>query len=161
MNFRGSLAYYPAAVVCGSFFLAVSYYPYFVVAHNAPRHEMARDFLFTFFFTAILALFDLVVTAFLLRLLARRMGWARAWQWLVAGMVTFLLVTTVLGGLGVLVERGRSILWLRTPLMFLLMGPRFGLKQPLWLALPPMAATSYVLFLIHRAFEPRLETPPV
>jgi hypothetical protein len=165
MTRRGSLVYYLAAGVCGSFFLAIAYYPYFVIAHGAPRQQMGRDFLFTFFFTVMLGLPALLLAAFLLRLTARRFRWTQAWQWVLAGVAAFGLVVAALGGLGFFIERGRNAMTLRTGVMFLLIGPRFLLQQPLWLPVPAAVATAYVLLLIHRAFEPgaqaRAEPPSV
>jgi hypothetical protein len=159
MTRRGSLVYYLTAEVCGSLFLAITYYPYFVIAHGAPRQQMGRDILFTFFFTAMLGAADLLITAFVLRMVARRAGWTAAWQWLVAGGMVLAVVTAALGGLGFLVEQGRSMMWLRTTVLFLLIGPRFVLQQPLWLPLPAGVATAYALYLVHRAFEPRADAP--
>lgn len=159
MTRRGSLAYYLAAVVCGSFFLAVSYHGSFL-ASGAAREHWARDFLFVYFFTVSLGFIPQLLAAFSLRRLASRLGWTRAWQWVAAGSVLFLVVLWGLGKLGLAVEDAyfaQGFQKLKAALMFLLVGPMMATTKPMWLPVPAAAATSWVLYLVHRAFAPRPE----
>ena len=41
--------------------------------------------------------------------------------------------------------------------MFLLVGPMYAVQQPLWIPLPAAVATAWVLFTVHRAFDPQAE----
>ncbi len=159
MSHRGSLAYYPAAVVCGGFFLAVCYYPYVLVVARAPEGTWARDFLFTCFFALLLGCVPLLIWAALLRWLVRRQGWKGATEWMAAGVALFALE---MGAFGILVKLLAAISlprWLDFAFAMILGGSRFVQRQPLWLPFPGAIATAYVLFLVHRAFEPKSETP--
>jgi hypothetical protein len=155
MNHRGSLAYYPAAVVCGGFFLSVCYYPYVLLVTRAPSAAWARGFLFVCFFALLLGAVPLLIWAAVLRWLARRQGWRGATEWMAAGVALFALE---MGALGILVKLLTPVpfpRWAELALGFLLAGPRFVVKQPLWLPFPGAVATAYVLSLVHRAFEPK------
>lgn len=159
MNHRGSLAYYPAAVVCGSFFLAVCYYPYLLFAAQIPTGAWARGFLFVCFFTLLMAVVPLLLWAALLRWLVRRQKWTGTMEWMAAGVSLFAVVE---GAFGIALKYLTPISWSRGMgllLAFVFGGSRFALSLPLWLPLPAAVATTYVLLLVHRAFEPRADAP--
>ncbi len=155
MTRRGSIAYYLAAVVCGSFFLAVSYFLYFQAAGSDSK-QWGRDLLFLYFFGVLFAALPLVLGAWLLRRVVARLNWKQGWQWLLTGTAIFLAVVWVLGRTGV------ALVDADVPgtmaLMPILGGPMFATLYPLWVPLPASAATAATLFLVHRAFaEPAPE----
>lgn len=153
MTRRGSIAYYSAVVVCGSFFLAATYYPYFLT-QGAPTAHWARDFIVTYFFTVLVTFSPLVLVAFLLRRLARRFRWNSRWLWILTGTALFAAIVWLLGQVGEALQSTRgAVSWWRMALMFFLVGPMLALKNPFWLVIPPGALTSLVLYLIDRAFE--------
>ena len=153
MTRRGSLAYYFGAVTLGSFFLAVTYYAYFLT-HGSPHEHVARDFLVVFFFTVMLTLLPMLLCAFLLRRAAVALRWQSPWVWMSAGAMLFLGFVQGFGWLGNIVNTNRMIVpWWRMTLMFILVGPLFAAKQPWWLPLPAGAVTAWLLARIHRAFE--------
>jgi hypothetical protein len=153
MTRRGSLAYYFAAVTLGGFFLAVTYYAHFLL-HGAPRENMGRDFLVTYFFTMMLTLLPMLLCAFLLRRMAVGFRWSTPWPWMLAGAALFLGFVHGLGWLGNAVDSNKMIVeWWRMALMVVLVGPRLAIKQPWWLPFPAGALTASLLFRIHRAFE--------
>jgi hypothetical protein len=155
MTRRGSIAYYLAAAVCGSFFLAVCYFVYFQFAGSDSQH-WGRDFLFLYFFAILFASLPVALGAWLLRRLVAKLDWKQAWQWLLAGTSVFLAVVWGLGRIGVaLVDADAPG---AVALMPLLGGPMFAALYPPWIPLPAAAATAATLFLVHRAFdEPRVE----
>lgn len=159
MTRRGTLVYYLAAVVCGSFFLAGSYYLYFL-AHGASHGHWARDFSFVFFLTIILSSGALLVASLLLRWLAQRLRWTRAWEWVVAGVALFLLTGWAFGRFGMFIDRGHDSSPWRTGVLFLLAGPMFVLKRPIWLLIPAGAATALVLYKVHSRFDPSVNVVP-
>ncbi len=160
MNHRGSLAYYPAAVVCGSFFLAASYYPYLVLlGARSGLGEGSRGFLAASFFAVLLSTFPLLVWATLLRWLARRQKWTGATEWMAAGVCLFALVVGALEILARLLAPFSWPVWVDQVFPFFFAGPRFMLRFPLWLPLPAVIVTAYVLLRVHRAFEPKPEPP--
>jgi hypothetical protein len=152
MTRRGSLAYYFAAVTLGSFFLAVTYYLHFLL-HGAPRENIGRDFLVTFFFTVMLTLLPMLLCAFLLRRAAVAFRWSALWPWILAGALLFLALVQAFGWLGNAVQTNKLVVeWWRMALTFVLVGPMLAIKQPWWLPLPAGALTAWLLFRIHRAF---------
>jgi len=156
MTRRGSLAYYFAAITLGSFFLAVTYYVHFLL-NGAPRENIGRDFLVTFFFTVMLTLLPMLLCAFLLRRVAVAFRWSAPWPWMLAGAALFLALVQALGWLGNALQTDRLVVeWWRMALTFLLVGPMLAIKQPWWLPLPAGALTAWLLFRIHSAFETRL-----
>lgn len=157
MTRTGSLAYYFAAIACGCFFLAASYFAYFLTTDAKSEHP-ARDFIFIYFVAILIGWLPQTVIALLLRRLAVRWKLAQPWQWVIAGCVLTGLVFLVMAAAGSGIEQWKSgPRFLRTGLMFIFVGPFFMATQPLWLPFPAAAATSWVLFLVHRAFEPRPE----
>jgi hypothetical protein len=157
MNHRGSLAYYPAAVVCGGFFLALCYFPYVLLTVRAPAGTWGRDFLATCFIALLLGAVPLLIWSAVLRWLVRRQGWRGATEWMAAGAALFALE---MGALNILVKLTAWIHgppWMDYVRGFVFGGSLFVQKQPLWLPFPGAVATAYVLFLVHRAFEPKPE----
>ena len=160
MTRRGSLAYYFAAITLGSFFLAVTYYAHFLLS-GAPRENVGRDFLVTFFFTVMLTLLPMLLCAFLLRRAAVSFRWSAPWSWVLAGAMLFLVLVQGFGWLGNAVQTNKMVVeWWRMALTFLLVGPMLAVKQPWWLPLPAGALTAWLLFRIDRAFDAKEVTSP-
>lgn len=160
MTRQGSLAYYFAAITLGSFSLAFTYYAY-SLATGAPRENIGRDFLVTYFFTVMLTLLPMLLCAFILRRVAVGFRWSTPWLWMAVGAALFLGMVQALGGLGHAVQSDKLIVeWWRMALTFVLVGPMLAVKQPFWLPLPAGAITAWLLFRIHRAFnEPQQSSP--
>lgn len=157
MTRRGSIAYYSAAVVCGSFFLAASYYGYFLWM-GASSQQWGRDFLFIYVVTIPLGLLPQLLGAWALRRLALRLPWRSVVVWLLGGMAIWAALLWGVGQLGIAMEAARvPSQWVnaKVAVMFVLVGPMFVAQQPLWLPLPAAVATAWVLFLVHRAFAER------
>ena len=153
MTRRGSLIYYFGAVALGSFFLAVTYYIYFL-SHGAPRENIGRDFLVTYFFTVMLTILPILLCAFLLRRAAVAFHWSAPWPWMLAGAALFLVVVQAFGWLGNAVQTNRLVVaWWRMALMAVLVGPMLAFRQPFWLPLPAGALTAWLLFRIQRTFD--------
>jgi hypothetical protein len=157
MTRRGSLAYYLAAVVCGSFFLTVTYFAYFL-ATGAKMTNVSREFFFTYFFGVLLSIIPLTLIAFFLRRLAVRLRWQGLLPWLAGAWVVGAVVLAVLSAAGHAVEAWRNgPVGLKHFLLWLFIGPWFMTKAPLWLPLPGLTAMAWVLFRVHSAFEPAKE----
>lgn len=155
MTRRGSIAYYLAAVVCGSFFLSASYSAYFLLFKGASSQNWARNFIFVYFFTVLLGLVPQILGAWALRRIATRLGWGAWWQWLLAGTAIFVAIVWGVGQLGLLVEGVRfPPEWMsaKVALMSVLVGPIFVALNPMWVPVPAAAATAWVLYSVHRAF---------
>ena len=86
-----------------------------------------------------------------------RFTWTHAWQWMGAGTAVALAVLWVFARVGMALDRWHGAEQLRTVLLFGFIGPVFMSKNPLWLPIPAVAATAWVMFAVHRAFEPRAE----
>jgi len=153
MTRRASIAYYFAAITLGSFFLAVTYYVHFLMT-GAPRENIGRDFLATYFFTLMLTLVPMLLCAFLLRRAAVAFRWSAPWPWMLVGAALFLAIVQALGWLGNAFESDKMVVeWWRMVLTFVLVGPMLAVKQPFWLPLPAGALTAFLLYRVHRAFE--------
>jgi len=160
MTRRGSLAYYPAAVVCGSFFLAASYFPFLALARHVPVNRWARGFLAMYFLTVLMGLVSLLLGAFLLRWIASHRRLTTATEWMAAGVSVFAVVVGTQGVLALALQH--HVIrphFLSVGYTYLLIGPWFVLNMPLWLPLPAAIATAYVLFLVDRAFASKPESP--
>jgi hypothetical protein len=156
MTRRGSIVYYLTSWICGGFFLTVAMFIRETISPTGmgmgPSGAGAA-IITTYFLILIFCAFLSLVFAFLLR---RSMGWLRAekiWQWALAGTGLALPMawavrwasraTDVIGLQGV---------W-RQVAVFLFLGVRGIAERHVLLALPAAAATSALLFLIHRAFR--------
>ncbi len=155
MTRRGSIAYYLAAVVCGSFFLSASYYGFFLWMGASSQH-WGRDFLYVYMLTIPLGLLPQLLAAWAVRRLACLFAWRDLAMWLAAGSVIWLGLLWTIGQLGIAVQATPSSPewgYAKLGAMFLLVGPMYAVEQPLWIPLPAAVATAWVLFTVHRAFE--------
>jgi hypothetical protein len=153
MTRTGSLAYYLAAIVCGSFF--------YTLVHSladssagGPSGNWARDFLFLFFLGTIFGWFPQLVAAFLLRRVAVPLGWDRAWHWIVGGAGVYLFVFVVLGIAGAQLERYTAGTRYESINRILLGLDTLAARSGIWQGLLAGAATSFVLYRVHGAFSP-------
>lgn len=147
MTRRGSIAYYLAAVVCGSFFLSASYYLYFVLGRGASAKDWAKGFLFVYFFTILLGFLPELLGAWLLRRVVTALGWTATWQWLIAGTAVFFALVWGVGQAGLALEQQLPL-----AVKVVLLGAMYVAVSPLWIPVPAAAATAWVLHRVHRAF---------
>jgi hypothetical protein len=158
MTRHGSLAYYLAAWVCGCFFMTLG--AWFLsgasIGQNAPGLRSAAGLLVLYFFGLIFGLFPSLLFAFLLRRVMTGVGAPRLWAWVLAGAALAYPFLAGLGWIGRLPRRfGRpdEFLW-----ALLFAGYRDWPRVVLLAAIPAAAATSAVLFSVHRAFARKIES---
>jgi hypothetical protein len=163
MTSRGSLAYYLAAWVCGSFFMALAFWS---EVHWPTRHSsetMFRDvgFLGLCFFGLILGAVPSLLFGWILRRLSRLLRAENVWVWVAAGAVLAMLLIGILGGTGRLARDPRFLPYSALPIWpFLLVGPLAILDGNIWVSLPVGAATASVLYAVDRAFTREVEKIP-
>jgi L-cystine uptake protein TcyP (sodium:dicarboxylate symporter family) len=158
MTKRGSLAYYMAAVVCGSFFFTLAQ---FIIGRQAgSSSNVARDFLFAFFIGTIFGCIPQVIAAFVLRRLAKPLRWTNAWHWAVGGAGVYLLVMITLGLLGAVFDRVSEGARFAEYGLYVFGQATMALHGGIWQALVAGALTSLVLFSVHKAFSEQA-TPEV
>jgi len=162
MTRRGSLVYYLASWICGGLFLTVAMY----LQERASPEGMGigpsgagAAIITTYFLVLVFCAFLSVVFAFLLRL---SMHWLRAeslWQWILAGVILSLPMTwgvrwasRVTDAAG-LEGAGRQVA------VLLFLGVRGIAEHHPLLGLPAAGLNAAVLFLIHRAFSQKVESP--
>ncbi len=155
MTRRGSLAYYLAAWICGCSFVSLAIWLRDLEGPTIGFVNIRNAFglLFFCFYGLILGAVSAFLGGFLLRWVAVRGGWKQAWQWVVAGSILAPLLIAPLGW----IERSAAWHQKKLPrLVFLAAyGPSVVLDTGLWLAIPAGALTAWVLYRIHRAFEPK------
>ncbi len=151
MTRRGSLAYYLAAVVCGSFFFTLAQ---FIIgrANQGSVGDLARNFLFAFFLETIFGCVPQLLAAFALRRLASPLRWTEAWHWAVGGAGVFLLVLYALSLLGAVFNRVASGTRFAQLGRYLFSQAADSLHGGIWQALAAGALTALVLFAVNRAF---------
>lgn len=158
MTKRGSIAYYMAAVVCGCFFLVVALAG---VGQRSMRVSPAGfgDIFLLYFLSMAYGSVSLLLYAFLLRALARRIRWISVLEWMVGGAVLACVVAWSLNAvwihwLGQGSLPGANVVWKiifggPVGLVGLAKGP---VSATLAMALTG-AGTGWVLARIHTAFE--------
>ncbi|MFZ0637551.1 MAG: hypothetical protein WA755_16055 [Candidatus Acidiferrales bacterium] len=155
MTRRGSLAYYLAAWICGSFFMSVEISLKDRLALVGAIIPVGARFLYFCFFALILGIAPSLIAALLLRRTMILVGRKRPILWTAAGaLITAGLVITVGGwarnSLGLIHSHAYP-----AELVFALTGGlAFVAVEGWWLALPAGAATAYILYRIDRAFSP-------
>ncbi len=138
MTRRGSLVYYLAAWVCGCFFASVALWillPFGGV----------RGFLSVYFFSLFWGFLPALLFALVLRLFMDLWKWKHSLAWLLPGGALAPLMLLIYE----VAERALGWADRRDPIWV----PVY------WSSVPVGAATAFVLSLIHRAFEPRPESP--
>ncbi len=156
MTRRGSLAYYLAGVVCGSFFYTLAH---FVTArpNRGIGTSWAGGLLEAFFIGTIFGWFPQIVAAFLLRRVSVPLRWSEAWHWVVGGAGIFLLVFVVLGVLGAAIDQRTGGLGYGRWAQILFGQATLSVRSGIWQGLAAGAATSFVLYRVHRSFLPAEE----
>lgn len=160
MTNRGSLAYYLAAWVCGSFFMASAFWLEVHWPAKTSPEAMFRDvgFLGLCFFGLILGALPSLLFGWVLRGLVRLLRAENLWIWIAAGAAVALLLIWTLGGAGRLARDPRFLPYSALPIWpFLLVGPLTILERGIWVSLPVGAATASVLYAVHRAFAQTIE----
>lgn len=158
MTRRGSLVYYLAAWVCGCLFMSLAVWlpGKWEPTHWAPGFKGASGFLSFYFLGLIFGAFTVLLFAFLLRRLLTLLRWQRPWQWILAGAGLAELLVWSLGALG----RAQETAGLPQVLVIFLLGGLRTVRPPsIWVNSAVGAATAFVLYHIHRAFQPRPEAP--
>jgi hypothetical protein len=152
MTRTGSLAYYMAAIVCGSFFFTLAQFLIGRENHGGPP-DWAKAFLFAFFLETIFGLVPQVLGAFLLRRLAKPLRWTEAWHWAVGGAGLFVLVLITLGMIGTAFSRLASGPQLEQIGRFFFGRAMDSIHGGIWQGLIAGGLTALVLFLVQRAFS--------
>jgi hypothetical protein len=154
MTRKGSLAYYLAAVVCGSFFFTLAQ---FIIgrANQGGFRDLASSFLGAFFLETIFGCAPQLLAAFVLRRLASPLRWTEAWHWAVGGAGAFLLVLYLLYLLGMVFNRFAGGTRIAPLGQYLFSQATDSLHGGIWQALAAGALTALVLFAVNRAFSPQ------
>jgi hypothetical protein len=154
MTRRGSLIYYLAAWICGCFFVSLSIWLRDLMGPAVGFFSLRSAFglLFFYFYGLAFGAVASLLGAFLLRRVAVHWRWKDGWRWAVAGAVLAPLVVAALGS----IWRSAAFHQYKLPKLvsFATYGPGVVLEAGVWLAIPSGAATAFVLYCIHRAFDP-------
>jgi hypothetical protein len=163
MTRRGSLAYYLAAWVCGSFFIGLGLWIF--AGWGRATGSSGFQGIWGFLFFCFLGLLSGACTTLLFAALVRRVvsliPSAALWHWLLVGAGAGLAVTWGLAALGDLLEETAVDIHsslLSLVLLLVVGGPSLVWDQQWWLPIPAGAATAALLFYIHRAFAARKES---
>jgi len=152
MTRQGSLAYYLAAWVCGSFFMSLAIWLKDLAGPAVGFISFRSAFgLFIFYFYGLLlGVAAALVGGLLLRRMAVLAKFHAAWQWVLTGAIVAPVLMLILGSFA------KSAAIQQTPLPgwlnLISFGPSVVLEAGLWLAAPAGAATAWVLYRVHRAF---------
>ncbi|HUK31476.1 MAG TPA: hypothetical protein VLV89_10205 [Candidatus Acidoferrum sp.] len=159
MTRKGSIAYYLAAVVCGSFFFTLAQ---FIIgrANQGGIGDLARSFIAAFFLESIFGCVPQLLAAFVLRRLASPLRWTEAWHWAVGGAGVFLLVLFALSLLGAGFNRVAGGTRIAPLGQYLFSQAADSLHGGIWQALAAGALTALVLFAVNRAFTREYPAQP-
>ena len=161
MTRRGSLAYYLAAWVCGSFFMSFAFWLGMVLSSELFAEDVFRGvgFLGTCFFGFIFGAVPSILFAWILRRLMRLLRRENVWAWAAVGAILAFLLIWGLGSLGHLARDPRLRPYSALPIWpFLLVGPLAILDETIWITVPVGAAAASVLYAVHRAFAQKAES---
>jgi hypothetical protein len=152
MTRSGSIAYYLAAVVCGSFFFTLAQ---FIIGRPnvGGVGDLARNFIYAFFLETIFGCVAQLLAAFSLRRLASPLKWTEAWHWAVGGAGVFLLVLYVLSLLGAAFNHYMGGTRAEQFGKYIFSQAADTLHGGIWQALAAGALTALVLFAVNRAFS--------
>jgi hypothetical protein len=153
---RGSLAYYLAAWVCGTFFFAAAQ---FIGRPPSGRFvpPASRNFLFQYFYDLATGWIAILFLAFLLRVLCRKLRWTAALAWILCGGVLTALIGAGMSFLpGSWTARAE---WLQFLKEIFELGGENGFKvsggRAVGAGVTVLAgmATAFVLFRVEKAFS--------
>jgi hypothetical protein len=161
MTRNGSLAYYLAGWICGSFFMALAFWLNVHWSRTFSSQGTLHDvsFLGFCFFGLILGAVPSFLFGWLLRRLVKLFRTEQLWIWMVEGAGLAFLLVRMLGGLAPFVQNPRFLPYSALPIWpFLILGPAVIVEGGLWITVPVGAATAGVLFAVHRAFAQKSES---
>jgi hypothetical protein len=160
MTRRGSLVYYLSSWICGGLFLTVAMFLQEMASPTGMGMgppAAGAAIITNYFLVLVFCAFLSFVFAFILRRIMALFHAENLWQWVLTGTGLALPMawgvrwaSHVIDTIG-LQGAGHEIA------IFLFLGVRGIAENHVWLGLPVAAATSVVLFLIHRAFEQKAE----
>jgi hypothetical protein len=153
MTRTGWLVYYLTAWIIGSVLMSVGLWVPIPGTPSALNFSPPSGFavLVFCFYGLFLGAGPSLLGAFILRALARIAHWETPAPWVIAGTLLTVLEIFVLGRWG---EKFAES-WTKRPDAFfwLTFGPAGVLRAGWWLAIPVGAATSFILYRVHRAFR--------
>ena len=159
MTRRGSLAYYLAAWVIGCFVVSVG--PW-LRAMNSAHSGISSNLLFIYFIALVVGAVDLLLYAFVLRVLMRWCNTHELWMWSLAGMSTAYILMRVLtwgariwSQVPALEQSGLDIIYrgvFAAPVVSRGLSP--------WVVLVDGAVMGVILCLVDRAFSQSAEPRP-
>jgi hypothetical protein len=154
MTRRGSLVYYLAGWVCGSFFLAVAVWLHAFALHTQQKFSSnaAGGLLTVYFFTLAFGWFQSIFAAFFLRRIAIFAKFNQAWQWALTGAALWPLLIFILNKIG------NSANWnpdnAEGGWTMFVSGAMIVSREAIWIAAPAGALAALVLFSVNRSFMP-------
>jgi hypothetical protein len=162
MTRRGSLVYYLASWICGGLFLTVAMY----LQERASPEGMGigpsgagAAIITTYFLVLVFCAFLSVVFAFFLRLSMRWLHAESLWQWVLAGVILSLPMTWGVRWASRATDTAGLQGATRQIAVILFLGVRGIAENHPLLGLPAAGLNGAVLFLIHRAFSQKVESP--
>ena len=153
MTRSGALAYYMAAWIIGAIFMSLGVWMRDPAGASITPFSPPTGFgvLLFCFYGLIYGAAPALAGAFLLRTIASAARWQTPAPWVAAGTLLAVLEMWGLGAWGRLVAASQQ-----SPsriLSLITFGPKTVLDGGWWLALPVGAATSFILYRVHRAFR--------
>jgi hypothetical protein len=157
MTRRGTLIYYLASWILGTFFMSLSIWAIDAAGASGQfvRIRSAFGLILFYFYGLILGFLPSLVDGFLLRRVMTALRCKTAWHWAGVGAVLTAALVEILGRAArwVAPDQAARVGW---PAL-LLLGPRTVLEAGWWLAIPAGAVTGYLLCRIQGNFSPRKE----
>jgi hypothetical protein len=153
MTRSGALAYYMAAWIIGAIFMSLGVWMRDPAGASITPFSPPTGFgvLLFCFYGLIYGAAPALAGAFVLRTMASAARWQTPGPWVVAGTLLAVLEMCGLGAWGRLVAASQQ-----SPsriLSLLTFGPKTVLDGGWWLAIPVGAASSFILYRVHRAFR--------
>jgi hypothetical protein len=158
MTRRGSLVYYLAGWVCGSFFLALAVWLHAYALHTQQKFSSngAAGLLTVYFFTLAFGWFQSIFAAFFLRRIAIFAKFNAPWQWALTGAALWPLLILLLDKIG------NSAHWSpdnsQSGWTMFVSGAMIVSREAIWIAAPAGALAALVLFTVNRSFAAAPET---
>jgi len=152
MTRRGSLVYYLAGWVCGSFFLAIAVWLHAYALHTQQKFSSngAAGLLTIYFFTLAFGWFQSIFAAFFLRRIAIYGKFNAAWQWALTGAALWPTLIFLLNKIG------SSANWSpdnsQSGWTMFVSGAMIVSREGIWIAAPAGALAALVLFTVNRSF---------
>jgi hypothetical protein len=153
MTRSGALAYYMAAWIIGAVFMSLAVWMRDPSGASVTQFSPPTGFgvLLFCFYGLIYGAAPALAGAFLLRTIASLACWETPAPWVAAGTLVTVLEMLGLGIWGRTLAASRQIP--SRILSLITFGPKTVLDGGWWLAIPVGAATSFILYRVHRAFR--------